>query len=719
MAKRKIQKKVVANMNAATLAKKMSAAAMVAAMMASTAVPAFAASSTNANNNVATTNDLNNSDIIDMSKTGSLSIYKYDITSAEEDGAYTAGSVAATGEADSGLETTLADYAIKGVQFTYLRVGNVETHSVQTADGNEIQLVYEIPTALASILGLTADDAVDMTGGANPCSNTGIYHYTSQQLSDALQAILESDNIAAKDALEEYVIADTNSVQMDLTDENGHTSVDGLQLGLYLLVETEVPEEVVDTVNPWFVQLPFTDVDGEEWLYDMTCYPKNQTGNPTLDKLVRNAHGTAASAAGSYEDYSKLVTNSDESDEEFVAARDEYTYDSTVTASEGDVLDYILVSKIPHVTSEATYLSQYTFTDVLSEGQTYNQDVQIAFYENKDDAEVNNTNNAAEVWNLKSTAFKSEYVEVTSGTTKTGETQLTVTFTDTGLELLNKTYHDYYIVVYYTTTVNSDATAVLGDDGNPNDVKLTWERTSAGYYDTLEDECIVYTYGIDLTKEFSDKAGDPTKVQFVLYDEDDAYYVVAANTGTTEDGKKVYYMTGKTTEKSEATVFSPDENGSLVINGLEADTYQLTEIATDTGYSILKDEIVIDITSAEREITAAVAGRIAWDATAADDANGHGQGRTTGKTDMVVGDLTASCATVDGVAAEMANYVVNDQRETPCDSANALVNIGITNSKSFQLPVTGGAGLYAITIIGVLTVAAGCYVVVKKQKKTT
>ena len=261
--------------------------------------------------------------------------------------------------------------------------------------------------------------------------------------------------------------------------------------------------------------------------------------------------------------------------------------------------------------------------------------------------------------------------------------------------------------------------AVLGDDGNPNDVKLTWERTSAGYYDTLEDECIVYTYGIDLTKEFSDKAGDPTKVQFVLYDEDDAYYVVAANTGTTEDGKKVYYMTGKTTEKSEATVFSPDENGSLVINGLEADTYQLTEIATDTGYSILKDEIVIDITSAEREITAAVAGRIAWDATAADDANGHGQGRTTGKTDMVVGNLTASCATVDGVAAEMANYVVNDQRETPCDSANALVNIGITNSKSFQLPVTGGAGLYAITIIGVLTVAAGCYVVVKKQKKTT
>ena len=53
-----------------------------------------------------------------------------------------------------------------------------------------------------------------------------------------------------------------------------------------------MPENVTDTTNPWFVQIPMTDIDGQEWFYDISCYPKNQTGHPTLDKKVRNAYGT-------------------------------------------------------------------------------------------------------------------------------------------------------------------------------------------------------------------------------------------------------------------------------------------------------------------------------------------------------------------------------------------------------------------------------------------
>ena len=62
------------------------------------------------------------------------------------------------------------------------------------------------------------------------------------------------------------------------TDRNGYTHLDNLELGLYLFVETEVPEQVTDTVNPWFVQLPFTSADGDMWQYDMNVYPKNQSG---------------------------------------------------------------------------------------------------------------------------------------------------------------------------------------------------------------------------------------------------------------------------------------------------------------------------------------------------------------------------------------------------------------------------------------------------------
>lgn len=74
----------------------------------------YAATSAVTTNNTATKNDLLNADIIDESKTGSISIYKYDITAAEAAGEYKAGTYKATGEADSRVESALKDYAIEG-----------------------------------------------------------------------------------------------------------------------------------------------------------------------------------------------------------------------------------------------------------------------------------------------------------------------------------------------------------------------------------------------------------------------------------------------------------------------------------------------------------------------------------------------------------------------------------------------------------------------------
>ena len=101
-------------------------------------------------------------------------------------------------------------------------------------------------------------------------------------------------------------------------------------------------------------------------------------------------------------------------------------------------------------------------------------------------------------------------------------------------------FSDYYVVLYYTVTVNSDAQVVLGDDGNPNDVNLTWERTSEDYTNTLEDRCYVYAYGVDLTKYFSDNNGDFSNVQFLLYNETDGYYVVADTVDDSTD-ENIYY----------------------------------------------------------------------------------------------------------------------------------------------------------------------------------
>ena len=790
---------------------------MAAVMVAFPAVTTLAATSTDPANNTATRNDLINADIIDMSKTGSLSIYKYDITAAEAAGDYQEGTYEATGETDTRVQDALAGYGMKGVQFSYLRVGNIETHSVTGAPESFVEVVYEIPTDLATILHLSAAEAVVMDGAgeAFPCSAAGVYHYTGQQLSDALAAILAADDVLAKDALESYFYdygtmdsttdQNTRSIvkNMPKTDENGYAHVEGLELGLYLVVETEVPEQVTDTVNPWFVSLPFTNMSGEQWLYDMVCYPKNQTGNPTLDKSVRNAYsntlaadknGTVDSGSDyvSLNDSDSLVVYNDDTNAEntadagnaaYVANRGGYTadgttagkngagystdyeYRDTTTASEGDVLDYILVSRLPHITSKATFLSEYTFTDILSEGITYNRDVKIAIYHTAADANANNTANADLIWDLSDGKYAQNYAAVTitdpgTGTDRTdGSTKLTVSLTEAGLEVVNGTngnsntpeaiadlngLSDYYMVVYYTATVNSDDTVVLGDDGNENNVILTWSRTSDGYYNILEDRNYVYCYSIDLTKTFSDNQGEFANVQFKLYNSTDAYYVVAR-----KDSDGVYYVTGKTTDEVKGTTFVPNAaDGSLLVNGLEADKYQLSEIATDDGYTLLKEQIVIDITSTDREVIASVAGvtGMTADDIAAIVAYYHGgiynengelvtagkdaltgtdaarpavelaNGRTIGKTDMFVGTVQPASASVDNVTSTLRVHTYTKGNITDeYDSANATVVIKVQNNKNFLLPLTGGNGLYAVTIIGVLVAASGFYIICRKK----
>lgn len=303
--------------------KRVTTATLTTALAASMAgaLPVMAASSTDTTNNTAISNALTNADIIDMSKTGSIDIYKYDQTSAAFDGIWSGGddafvtvksgdqsyTVSSTGQKNSVVESAMADYGIQGVEFLYILLGNVEQYSFTSGGKTETKVVYEIDSELAGILGLTAADATDMTaeGVADKCTNDKL-HFTSQQLQDKLTSILEADNTSNKDKLEAYA-EDNVTGRFTDTDATGHTSVSDLALGLYLIVETEVPEEVTCTTDPWFVSIPFTNIGdddmtaqdadntagGEHWIYNAYCYPKNITGNPTIDKLVRNAFGKA------------------------------------------------------------------------------------------------------------------------------------------------------------------------------------------------------------------------------------------------------------------------------------------------------------------------------------------------------------------------------------------------------------------------------------------
>lgn len=132
------------------------------------------------------------------------------------------------------------------------------------------------------------------------------------------------------------------------------------------------------------------------------------------------------------------------------------------------------------------------------------------------------------------------------------------------------------------------------DEARVNNV-LAWKRTSETFYDTLVDDAHIYTYGIDLTKLFSDGKGDFSKIEFLVQNKTDNYYVQAK----LNQDEGVYYVTGHTENKADATHFVPvktgDTKGRILIKGLEDDTYTMTEVRTDNGYVLLKQDIEVVI----------------------------------------------------------------------------------------------------------------------------
>ena len=115
-------------------------------------------------------------DVVDTSKTGSITIHKYDMTAAKQAGVNTS-QFTPTGKQEAAAEAALEKYAIKGVEFSYLRVGDVE----QQSENGKIQMIYELPTTIQQILDLTSSDAAKTEGSKT--------YFTSQQINEHLKHI--------------------------------------------------------------------------------------------------------------------------------------------------------------------------------------------------------------------------------------------------------------------------------------------------------------------------------------------------------------------------------------------------------------------------------------------------------------------------------------------------------------------------------------------------
>lgn len=80
------------------------------------------------------------------------------------------------------------------------------------------------------------------------------------------------------------------------TDKDGMAKFDGLDVGMYLVIETQAPQAVTVPAEPFLVSIPMTRIgdtaEGEasqnqkQWLYDVTVYPKNSIAKGDV-KLVK------------------------------------------------------------------------------------------------------------------------------------------------------------------------------------------------------------------------------------------------------------------------------------------------------------------------------------------------------------------------------------------------------------------------------------------------
>lgn len=336
---------------------------------------------------------------------------------------------------------------------------------------------------------------------------------------------------------------------------------------------------------------------------------------------------------------------------------------------------------------------KYVFHDTLSKGLTFDGDsLKVYSVDTKGGEPVdisygNGTN----------------YQVVTSKNAEKGTTDLTVTFND--LKTLKDsnggsiTITEYSkIIVEYTATVNSDA--VIGSEGNPNDVYLEFSNDpfSDGTGKTTEKRVYVFSFGLDITKygddEVDEKTGKPTKVlkdaKFVLYRTTSEGKEYAIFTAASKDGdgnvipqKLTGWVKEKDTETTPPTTLTTDGNGKILVSGLDAGTYTLEETQPPAGYNLMKP---IDIT-----ITATL-----------NNENGSLQ-----SVDVTFGDQGTKHYATD-----------SDPDDGLKVFKSGMFPIDPVNNKAPILPGTGGIGLVIFYVLGgLLLVGAATYIIVSGRKK--
>lgn len=238
-----------------------------------------------------------------------------------------------------------------------------------------------------------------------------------------------------------------------------------------------------------------------------------------------------------------------------------------VDAQVGDVLDFVLTSKVPDMSEYTTYV--FNFKDVLSKGLTLNQSsikVTIGQLELRKDVDYS--------------------VNVTGGNGV--ETNLTVSMVDFKAKHGNKVGQE--IKVTYSAMLNEHA--VVGMDDAKNEAKLEFSNNPGAPDSKGESTTDIthgYTFGFDISKVDGKDKSALAGAKFQIQKKGQAAIkLIVENAGDLNNPAVVRPAKQEEIDKvpSDAvdTVTTP-ANGKITFKGFAAGVYELVETEAPAGYN--------------------------------------------------------------------------------------------------------------------------------------